>query len=435
VIAQAAPVLGPETARPSHRHRLYVQARFVLALALVVLGLLFWTRGGFQVPPNTITAGPVPLALLMGDALAYAGVGLLLALRRPEVRIGAIQAWIGVLIAALTMAWGFLAMESQLGNPSSLGPWIALGAAVIVTPSIVALVIGLALLYPSDHLLAPGWRSAVWLASAGVALAAVGRLFKPGELTFVGDYQNPLGVTALGDLFGLVQALGYLLLGIAGLLAVVSLVTRYVNSDVVERAQLRIFAALTVAGAVALGAFVATFFFPSLDASVRAGVVVVLIVIAGLGPIAVMVAIARYRLWEIDRLVERTFVYGALTAILAGLYAATIRLLEALFVVLTGQSSDAALIIATLVLATTFTPVKSRLEHLADSWTKERAKALTAEQLAAGADVDAPTVALSNELAEGIGGLSSEQLVTLIDQRIRIILDERAGQVEEADQA
>src|SRR4029453_14229739 len=98
-------------------------------------------------------------------------------------------------------------------------------------------------------------------------------------------------------------------------------------------------------------------------------------------------------LWEIDRLVERTFVYGALTAILAGLYAATIRLLEALFVGVTGQSSDAALIIATLVLATTFTPGKSRLEHLAGSWTKERAKAVGAERLASGSAVTADAVA------------------------------------------
>ena len=144
-------------------------------------------------------------------------------------------------------------------------------------------------------------------------------------------------------------------------------------------------AALTVASTIAFSVFVATFFVPSLNATLRDGIVVVLIVIAGLGPIAVTVAIARYRLWEIDRLVERTFIYGALTAILAGLYAATIRLLEALFIGVTGQSSDAALIIATLVLATTFTPVKNRLEHLAGSWTKERAKAVGAERLASAA--------------------------------------------------
>ena len=61
------------------------------------------------------------------------------------------------------------------------GPWVALAAAVIVTPTIVALAVGLALLYPTDHLLTPQWRVAVWLSVAGVVLAAFGRLFNRGR--------------------------------------------------------------------------------------------------------------------------------------------------------------------------------------------------------------------------------------------------------------
>jgi hypothetical protein len=64
-------------------------------------------------------------------------------------------------------------------------------------------------------------------------------------------------------------------------------------------------------------------------------------------------------------LINRTFVFGALTAVLAGLYAAGIRLFQVLFVAITGQESDGALVLTTLILATTFTPIKSRLEGIA----------------------------------------------------------------------
>ena len=81
-------------------------------------------------------------------------------------------------------------------------------------------------------------------------------------------------------------------------------------------------------------------------------------------PIAAWVAILRHRLYDIDRIIGRTIVYAALTAILAGLYSSGIRAFNWFFVELTGESSDAALV-TTLVLATTFTPIKSRLERIA----------------------------------------------------------------------
>lgn len=83
-------------------------------------------------------------------------------------------------------------------------------------------------------------------------------------------------------------------------------------------------------------------------------------------PLSTAVAIVRYRLWEVDSLVNRTVVYGALTAILAGLYTASIGLSQRLFVVLTGERSDAAIVITTLIVASAFTPVRARLQALAE---------------------------------------------------------------------
>jgi hypothetical protein len=92
-------------------------------------------------------------------------------------------------------------------------------------------------------------------------------------------------------------------------------------------------------------------------------------------PISAGIAILRYRLYDIDVLINRTFVYGSLVAILAGLYAASIQLFKVIFVGLTGDESDAAIVITTLILATTFTPIKNRLEEIAKRRFKEPAEA------------------------------------------------------------
>jgi hypothetical protein len=88
-------------------------------------------------------------------------------------------------------------------------------------------------------------------------------------------------------------------------------------------------------------------------------------------PLSVGVAIVRYRLWEIDSIVNRTIVYGLLTAILAGMFTALIGLSQKLFVFFTGDKSDAAIVITTLIVASLFDPIKSRLREWVDRQFKE----------------------------------------------------------------
>lgn len=400
------------------RRRLLAQGRFALAVLLVVAGLIVWTRAGFAIPPNTIAAGPLPLVLAMVSALAYAAMGLLLALRRPEVRIGAIEAWVGVVIGALALAWSYLALAASAGGGGSgLAPYVALGAAVGITPVIAGLAVGLVLLFPTGRLLSAAWRWVVWLAVAGVVIAGVGRLLRAGALTFVGNYDNPVGISSLGAVPAALQFLGYVALGVAAVLSGVCVVRRYLGGDAVERAQLRIFAALTATGAVAFVAFVATFLLPAVDLGVRDGIVVLNLVVVCIGPFALALAIARYRLWEMDHLVGRTFVYGALTAILAGLYAACIRLLQTVFVFLTGESSEAALVITTLILATTFTPIKNRLDKVAATWTRDRSQPGESAGSAAG---DGQTPA--SPAPAGLELLKDAGFSAALDARIRVVM-------------
>jgi hypothetical protein len=88
-------------------------------------------------------------------------------------------------------------------------------------------------------------------------------------------------------------------------------------------------------------------------------------------PISIGIAILRYRLLEIDAFVNRTIVYGLLTAILAGLFTAMIRLSQKLFVVFTGEESDAAIIIATLIVGAAIAPIRSRLQDFVDRKFKD----------------------------------------------------------------
>lgn len=87
-------------------------------------------------------------------------------------------------------------------------------------------------------------------------------------------------------------------------------------------------------------------------------------------PIALFIAILRYRLFDIDLVINRTLVYGPLTAILAGLFAALIRIVQSFFVAVTGEKSDAAIVITTLVVTAAFQPLRARLQKMVDAHFK-----------------------------------------------------------------
>ena len=145
---------------------------------------------------------------------------------------------------------------------------------------------------------------------------------------------------------------------------------------------MRVYTGVTVVQSIAFAFFVAPFVVTAMGDVFREPVVIVNLLVFAIGPLAVALAIARYRLYEIDHLVGRTFVYGALTAILAGLYAASLKVFQVLFTAATGESSDAALVLTTLVLVATFTPVKSRLDILAARWTGQPAPGVTSQPVA-----------------------------------------------------
>jgi hypothetical protein len=89
-------------------------------------------------------------------------------------------------------------------------------------------------------------------------------------------------------------------------------------------------------------------------------------------PVAIAIAVLRHRLYDIDQLISRAVVYGALTAILAGVYAASLKILQEVFLQVTGTQSDGAVIVSTLVTAAFFSPMRKGLDHVVDRWFKRR---------------------------------------------------------------
>jgi hypothetical protein len=398
----------PAASGASGYHRTFAQARFVVAVVLVSIALVLWVKAGFAMPPGSIAEGPLALPLAMLAAMTWSTIGLVLTLRRPEVRIGRLAAWVGILVAALSGAWAYLAVVDRPGVAvNEAAPYVDLLAAVVATPAVVALNILISLLFPTDRLHAPHWRWVAWLTLAGALFAGIGRLLRPGQVIFVGRFDNPVGVGWLGPLPFLLQVGGFAALGVAALATGVSLMRRYSGGGGARRAQLRVYTGLAVASAVAFAFFVASFGLPTRSDFLRETIVVINLLVFAFAPLAVALAIARYRLYEIDHLVGRTFVYGALTAILAGLYAASVDFFQVLFTAATGEKSDAALVLTTLILAATFTPVKKRLDALAARWTGQTAP--EAEP--------APAVTYDPR--------TDPEFEALVDDRIRAMLAER----------
>ncbi len=147
----------------------------------------------------------------------------------------------------------------------------------------------------------------------------------------------------------------------AFLLAAWSLVIRYRSAGPVERLQLR-----WVAFAATIAAVLAPLGFIEQEGTQA----IFILALCGL-PVAAGVAILRYHLFEIDLLINRTLVYVTLTAILAGIYTASVTLMQRLFIALTGERSDAVFVLTTLVVVVVFTPVKNALQSVVDRRFKE----------------------------------------------------------------
>jgi hypothetical protein len=218
------------------------------------------------------------------------------------------------------------------------------------------------LLFPTGHLLSPRWRFVAYLAAFMCALQVFAVAFKPGAVdSSLPHIQNPLGLPSAADFFGVLDRVGSLLVFLTVLVCVGSLVLRFLRARGEERQQIEWFAyAVVVLTLLVLISVISGDYGPSsLWAAVFAfGILGV--------PVAAGVAILRYRLYEIDIIINRTLVYGSLTSVLVGLYLGGIVVLQEVFVLLTGERSTLAVVASTLLIAALFNPLRRRIQAFID---------------------------------------------------------------------
>jgi hypothetical protein len=315
-------------------------------------------------------------------AVTFPPLGLLLASRRPEHPIGWLLCAFG-LLEGLDHFCGEYSVYALQAEPGSLpagqaAAWVTSWMYVAVT----TLAFFFTVLFPDGRLPSPRWRPVAWLVGiAFMAWATVAALMPTSAMTgprSVDPIENPLGIEGLESVrYLVIPWVDAFLYCILGLVAVVSLFLRYRRVSGVERQQIKWVA--YAASVVILGAIYLNFFNAVVD-SLTGGswawwVGRGLLVAGFVGiPIAMGIAILKYRLYEIDTLINRTLVYGALTALLAAGYVATIMVLQGIsslvfqvpFRVFLGQESALATVAATLAMAALFNPLRRRLQSFID---------------------------------------------------------------------
>ena len=296
---------------------------------------------------------------LWAIALVFSAVGALIASRRPGNAIGWLFLGAGVAagVSAVAGSYADYWVEARVG-PALLGKTAALYGDLSWIPWILVPSTFLLLLFPDGRLLSRRWRPVAWCAAAAIGGGFVAGVLHAGHMEDRPQLTNPYGVKS--PLIDALQGLSWLLLVIAIVGSVTSLILRFRRAHGEQRQQMKW---LAFAGAVA-GTFVIVF--TVLYDVVGEAVANAAIMLGVLSlPLAAGMAILRYRLYDIDVVINRTLVYGALSATLAAAYLGSVLLLQLLLNGVTGNSG-LAVAASTLAVAALFRPARARIQDVVD---------------------------------------------------------------------
>jgi hypothetical protein len=330
-----------------------------LSLTLAVLGLLLLTLNLSQ--PNAHTYDTWLDNTL--NAVFYSTVGALVASRRPENPVG----WL-LCLFALSEGIQHLSAEyaiyALLAHPNSLPAGEAMAwTSNWILPIIIGLSVSYLLLFPTGRLPSRGWRPLAWLTVVFVLVGVISGAFASGPVEGLGPIRNPLGIDGFPNVYGAVLDIMAPVLLVA---AAASVFMRLRHAIGVESQQIKWFA--YAAAATVIGLFLAYVIPTAIDTPLwfeRAGYAVLIAVIPTI-PISIGIAILRYRLYDIDIIINRTLVYGSLTTTLVALYFDGIVVLQWGFVSLTGERSTLAVVASTLAIAALFNPLRRRIQGFVD---------------------------------------------------------------------
>jgi hypothetical protein len=313
----------------------------------------------------------VPLSVANGNfeqdsslLLAFAAfmvVGAVIVAHRPGNAVGWIFSAIGLLTATGVLATEYAAYATR--TRPGVSPGVVLAAWYTSWwwyPTLVLVLVFTPLVFPTGRLLSARWRPVAVVAAAVTAAVITLSALQPTLQDEDHPVGNPIGLAGVPDPEeGALGAVGFGLLALCAAAAVISLVLRFRRARGAERQQLKWFT--YAATLLILFLLLTDYLLPA------SGVVEVLYgLVVALVPVAASVAILRYRLYDIDRLINRTLVYGLLTAILGLVYAGLVLILGQVFGGVTEDPPSWAVAGATLTVAALFQPARRRIQAVVD---------------------------------------------------------------------
>jgi hypothetical protein len=332
-----------------------------LAWALWVLALLLLPGVILQISFNWAGPTDIPFAVgFIAVQLGAATAGAIISSRLPGNAVGWIFLAIGLLLGLLFAVGAYADLAIDMGYDSLPGGWIAawIGTWIFI-PAAFGLPMFLLLLFPDGRFISKRWRLVGWILGILVVFAAASKALVPGRIP--PGLDNPLAPSGVaGEVFRVLDSVTDALALPAFALAVAGLAVRLRRSRGVERQQLKWFTycAALVGTGLGAGVFVSG---PVGGLAFLVG----LLALAGL-PVAAGIAILRYRLYDIDVIVNRTLVYGSLTLSLVALYIGSVVSLQYVFRTLTGGGSQLAIVASTLVIAALFNSLRRRIQAFID---------------------------------------------------------------------
>lgn len=293
-------------------------------------------------------------------SVAFATTGAIIAVRVSDNAVGRLFLLVGLLLAVGLLLYQYA--DYGLTRPGGVPAMTT--AAWLYDPisQPAAALIGLSLLlFPDGRLASPRWRAAAVLCWVAAALVSVPILLEPGSLPApFASLDNPLGIDGIRGATIAAGMIGWVLAVVGMGLGATSLFIRRRSASGDARQQLKLVLSVGAVVAAAATLDVATWLpWPHGGLAVRIGVVGLLLTVFA---VAVGVAVARYRLYDVDVAIERTAVYGTLTFLLAAAYVVTALVLGTAL----GSESRWVTAAATLVVAVAFRPLRSRVQDLVD---------------------------------------------------------------------
>jgi hypothetical protein len=334
----------------------------VLSVALLLGGVALSFVASSTVS-NRLLGGETDDSSVVTDLvtlLPFSVVGAIIASRHPRNTIGWLFCSVGVTIGLNSFAGDYAEFWLASGfGMSSLGETAAWFSSWLWILLVFVPASFLLLLFPDGRLPSPRWRPVAWGVALGTAGSVVVFALEAGPLGDFPQITNPYGVDS--PVVGVVGLAGSIVAVGSMVAAAISLIVRLRRAGRVERQQIKW---LAYGGAVIVGAICVGGLF--ILWSVPVSILIMSVALLGL-PVFTGIAILRYRLYDIDIIINLTLVYASLTAMLVILYVGGVVSLQYAFRVIIGQESQLAVVASTLAMAALFNPLRGRVQAFVDS--------------------------------------------------------------------